>query len=140
MYVFILQCSISAQRRLCTYHGQVSQLRPLRNICGSVRFNSVQCRLVPSGGIPFISVQPSDVFYHLVAVCGTATQECDSTDALIVRRRVLLLFLLFIQFIVKAVIRYKNYQFKLCDTGDDQPYVFHVVSNNLMSGQGVQQL
>jgi len=25
---------------------------------------------------------------------------------------------------VKAVITPKNWQFKLCDTGDDQPYVF----------------
>jgi len=35
---------------------------------------------------------------------------------------------------VKAVITNKNLPFKLCDIGDDQPYVFHIVSNNLMSG------
>ena len=47
---------------------------------------------MPSGGSPLISVQPSDVSCHLVAVCGTPRWECDSTDVLIVYIRLLLLY------------------------------------------------
>ena len=65
-----------------------------------------------------------------MVVCGIPTWECDSNDVLIVYIRLLLLLLLllllflFSRCFVKAVITSKNWQFKLCDTGDEQPYVF----------------
>ena len=102
MYVYILYCSISAKRPLCTYHGHINWLRPLIPLFASVSFNSVLCRLVPSGGISFISVQPSDVSSHLVVGCGNRRGGVTvlSTEVITVYIR-LLLFLLFNHTFVK---------------------------------------